>query len=189
MDKALLIIDVQNDYFEGGCAELVEPLEALANVEKALALFRTAGLPVIHVQHISTRLGAGFFLPDTVGAAIHSHIAPRDGEPVVVKHAPNSFYQTGLAELLKEKAVDELVVCGMMSHMCVDTTVRACKDLGLTVTLLHDACATKDLIWNGEMIPARTVHAAFMASLNGMFASVIATDDLFCSALSALPIP
>ncbi len=178
MNKALLIIDVQNDYFEGGRAELVNPLDVLANIEKALALFRAAGLPVIHVQHISTRPGATFFLPDTDGAAIHSRIAPRDGESVVVKHAPNSFYQTGLAELLKEKAVDELVVCGMMSHMCVDTTVRACKDLGLAVTLLHDACGTKDLVWNGAPIPARTVHAAFMASLSGMFASVIATDVL-----------
>ena len=178
MNKALLIIDVQNDYFEGGRAELVNPLDALAHMETALALFRAAGLPVIYVQHISTRPGAGLFLPNTNGAAIHNRIAPRDGESVVVKHAPNSFYQTELAELLKAKDVGELVVCGMMSHMCVDTTVRACKDFGLAVTLLHDACATKDLVWNGETIPARTVHAAFMASLSGMFASVIATDEL-----------
>lgn len=178
MSKALLIIDVQNDYFEGGRAELVNPLSALTHVEKALALFREAGLPVIHVQHISTRPDATFFLPNTVGAQIHNSIAPRDGETVVIKHAPSSFYQTGLAEVLKEMAVDELVVCGMMSHMCVDTTVRACKDFGLAVTLLHDACATKNLVWNGETIPAATVHAAYMASLSGTFANVIATDEL-----------
>lgn len=178
MKKALLIIDVQNDYFEGGRAELVNPLDALAQIEKALALFRSARLPVIYVQHISTRPDATFFLPDTEGAAIHSRIAPREGEAVVVKHMPNSFFLTGLTELLKELDVNELVVCGMMSHMCVDTTVRACKDIGMPVTLLHDACATKDLIWNGETIPARTVHAAFMASLSGRFANVIATDNL-----------
>lgn len=178
MKKALLIIDVQNDYFEGGRAELVNPRDALRNIEKALKRFRAAGRPVIHVQHVSMRPGATFFLPDTAGAAIHNRSTPVDGEFVVVKHAPNSFFETELADILKDNAIEELVVCGMMSHMCVDTTVRACKDYGLAVTLLDDACATKDVPWNGEIIPARTVHDVFMASLSGMFATVIKTDQL-----------
>jgi nicotinamidase-related amidase len=174
--KALLIIDVQNDYFVGGKSELVDPGVALANIEKLLQHFRAKGMAVIHVQHINNRDGAVFFLPNTDGARIHKKLTPQEGEYLVVKHVPNSFYETNLRALLKENAIGELVVCGMMTHMCVDTTVRACKDFGVKATLIDDACATKNLADEGEMIPAKTVHEVFMASLNGMFADVTKTD-------------
>ncbi len=157
MNKALLIIDVQNDYFEGGKSELHSPLNALANIEQALSLFRLKGLPVIHVQHINTRAGAAFFLPDTDGAMIHKRLTPKDGEYLVVKHVPNSFLNTNLSEILKGNAVSEVIVCGMMSHMCVDTTVRACMDYGLKATLLEDACATKDIVYRDTRVPAGMV--------------------------------
>ncbi len=178
MKQALLIIDVQNDYFPGGRCELREPLRALANVERVLGTFREKDLPVIHVQHINTREGATFFLPGTEGAEVHKNLAPAPGEYLVVKHAPNAFFRTNLAEILKENGITDLVVCGMMSHMCVDTTVRACFDFGLGVTLLADACTTRDLAWEGTTIPAETVHATYMASLNGVFAKVVGTDEL-----------
>jgi nicotinamidase-related amidase len=179
MKEALLIIDVQNDYFEGGKAPLHNPLQALNNVEKALAHFRKEGLPVIHVQHINTREEATFFLPNTEGAQIHKSLTPIEGEHTVVKHVPNSFLNTNLLTILEENGIKKLVICGMMSHMCVDTTVRACMDHGIKVTLLADACATKDLIFEGETIPAEMVQAAFMASLNGMFAKVVKTTEIF----------
>ncbi len=177
MPKGLLLIDIQNDYFKGGKSPLANPLDALANAQKMLFSFRLAGLPIIHVQHVNIREGATFFLPDTHGVMIHDSLAPLENEFVVVKNTPNSFYGTGLAGIIEWNQITELVVCGMMSHMCVDTTVRAAKDFGLIVTLLEDACATKDLTWNGETIPAETVHKTFMAALNGMFAKVIKTDD------------
>ena len=178
LKQALLIIDVQNDYFPGGRFELHQPLKALANVERALRMFREKKLPVIHVQHISTREGAAFFLPGTEGAEIHKNLAPAAGEHLVVKGAPNAFFRTNLAEILNESGVTDLVVCGMMSHICVDTTVRACFDFGLGVTLLADACTTRDLAGEGKTIPAETVHAVYMASLNGTFAKVVKTDEL-----------
>ncbi len=95
-----------------------------------------------------------------------------------MKHVPSSFLGTGLAGILAEKGAGELVVCGMMTHMCVDTTVRACMDHGLAVTLLADACATKDLVFNGVKIPAETVQSTYMASLDGLFARVIETAAL-----------
>ncbi len=179
MSKALLIIDVQNDYFPGGRAELHEPLAALANIEKALRYFRGEQLAVIHVRHVNTREGAGFFLPDTEGALIHKNLTPRAGEHVVTKHAPNCFFETNLPAIIRDNAISKLVICGMMSHMCIDTTVRACKDFALPVILLEDACATKDLPWRGQIIPAATVHNAFMASLNGMFAEVMPAGEFF----------
>jgi nicotinamidase-related amidase len=176
MKTALLIIDVQNDYFPGGRSPLHRPLEALEKIEKVLRQFRERELPVIHVQHVNTRPGAAFFLPETSGVMIHERLRPGENEFLVVKHAPSSFLNTNLLQLLQDNGITDLTVCGMMSHMCVDTTVRACMDYGLKVTLLADACATKDLVYNGETIPAETVHKTFMASLNGIFARVVDTD-------------
>lgn len=99
-------------------------------------------------------------------------------EKVIVKHFPDSFFNTELQKHLKPMKIKRLVVCGMMSHMCIDTTVRAAKQLGYEVILLSDACTTKDLSWNNTTIPVETVHNVFMASLQGTFAKVIATSNL-----------
>jgi nicotinamidase-related amidase len=175
--KALLIIDVQNDYFHGGAMELVGPEKAADNAGSALRAFREARLPVIHIQHVNIREGATFFLPGTQGVEIHASVQPVTGEPVLVKHVPNSFTDTGLAELLEKLGVTELVVCGMMTQMCVDTTVRSAKDHAIAVTLLHDACATRDLSFGGMTVPAAQVQAAFMAALSGMFAQISGTAE------------
>lgn len=177
MNTALLLIDIQNDYFAGGKAELVEPLLAAENAHRILEYFRREKLPVIHVQHINTRQGATFFLPDSSGVEIHAKVKPLADEVIVTKNFPNSFLATNLDEVLQKKNVSKLVVCGMMTHMCIDTTVRACQERNLAVTLLSDACATKDLSFANEVIPAKTVHNAFMAALDGMFAQVIKTQD------------
>ena len=175
MKQALIIIDVQNDYFEGGRSELINPLGALSNIKKVLQHFRNQGFPIIHVQHINTREGATFFMPNTEGAAIHKELTPQENEYLVVKHAPNSFFETTLSDILKDEAITDVVMCGMMSHLCIDTTARAFKDFAIPVTLLADACTTKNLTWQGKIIPAETVHDVFMVALNGMFANVINT--------------
>ena len=177
MKQALLIIDVQNDYFEGGKSQLFRSSEALVNIEKILAVFRQKKLPVIHIQHINEP-GSSFFLPDTFGAQIHEKLIPLENEYHLIKHMPSGFLGTDLEKLLKENEITDIIICGMMSHMCVDTTTRACQDFGFNVTLLDDACATKDLKYNNEIIPAETVHKTFMASLNGVFANVIKTSEL-----------
>jgi len=178
LKKALLIIDVQNDYFADGKSELVNPLRALSNIIEVLRIFREEKLPIIHIQHINTSEGATFFLPNTEGALIHKDLTPADGEYLVVKHAPNSFLDTNLLDILKENNITEVIICGMMSHMCIDTTVRACMDYGIKVVLLEDACATKNLMFRDSVIDAELVHNVFMASLNGMFARVIKTSEI-----------
>lgn len=176
--KALVIIDVQNDYFPGGKSELVGANKALKNIKMVLNRFRTANLPVIHIQHINTRPGATFFIPDTDGVKIHSELTPIREENVVIKHFPNSFYQTNLRDILQAKGITDIVVCGSMTHMCIDTTVRAAKDYDIAVTLLYDACATKNLTFMGNTLEADKVHNSYMAGLNGMFAHVILTNQL-----------
>jgi len=177
MKSALILIDIQNDYFKDGKNALHQPEQAAIQAKRTLDYFRKRGLPVYHVQHINKEEGASFFLPDTVGAEIHASVKPQRGEKVFVKHAPNSFFDTGLADELAKKQIDHITVCGMMSHMCIDTMVRAARDFGLTTTVLHDACTTKDLKWGQTMIPAQIVHNAFMASLHGIFANVISTEE------------
>lgn len=179
MKRALLLIDIQNDYFPGGRCELFNPEQAAEKARLLLAQFRSRGLPVLHVQHVSEGAEGGFFLPGTEGVNIHSSVLPQGEERVLIKHSPNSFLHTGLEALLRELEIGQLVVCGMMSHMCVDSTVRAASDLGFSVLLAEDACTTKALSCAGAQIPAQTVHRAFMAALNGPFAQVIRAGELF----------
>ncbi|MFM6966070.1 MAG: cysteine hydrolase family protein, partial [Rhodoluna sp.] len=139
MTKALLLIDIQNDYFSGGKMELVGAVAAAENAARVQRRFRGLGLPVIHVQHIATSPSATFFLPETYGAEIHDLVAPVGNEVKITKHFPNSFRETKLQQTLDELGVTELTVVGMMTHMCIDTTVRAASEAGFTVTLVGDA--------------------------------------------------
>lgn len=172
-DSALLLIDIQNDYFPGGKSVLHQSGEAAAKAAQALAAYRKKGLPVLHIRHESLQPEAKFFLPGTPGADIHSLVEPAEGEQVLLKHVPNAFSGTSLHEELQAAGIRKLAICGMMTHMCIDTSVRAARDLGYAVTLLEDACATRDLEWQGERIPAVTVHKTMLAALNGTFARVM----------------
>ena len=177
-DTALLVIDIQNDYFPGGAMELEGADAAGAKAGQAIRQFREKKLPVIHVRHLSVRPGSTFFLPGTPGVEIHESVKPLAGEPVVEKNFPNSFRNTGLAALLEKQQIKNLVVAGMMTHMCVDASVRQAADLGYKVTLLGDACATRAQSYGGEKVPARQVHTAFLAALNGFYAKVVNTHEL-----------
>ena len=177
-DTALLVIDIQNDYFPGGAMELEGADAAGAKAGEAIRQFRDKKLTIIHVRHLSVRPGSTFFLPGTKGAEIHSLVAPKGGETVVEKNFPNSFRNTGLDQLLKDSGVKNLVVAGMMTHMCVDASVRHAADLGFKITLLGDACATRAQSYGGEKVPAKQVHAAFLAALNGFYAKVVNTHEL-----------
>lgn len=172
MKEALLIIDVQNDYFPGGANELHGALPAEERIRALLDESRECGRPVIYMQHFNGPEDS-FFHEGTPGVEISERIRPREGEKVIAKRFPNSFLQTELDAHLKTMGVERLLVCGMMTHMCVDTTVRAAMDHGYAVTLVGEACATKDLVWNGETIPAETVQKSYLAALDGVFATVV----------------
>lgn len=178
MKQALLLIDIQNDYFPGGAMELAGSPEAGERAGRLAQAFRAASLAVIHVQHVATRQGATFFLPGTPGVAIHECVAPQQGELVVTKHFPNSFRQTNLLEQLRRRQISTLVIAGMMTHMCVDTTTRAAADLGFQCTLAHDACATRALSFGGVEVSAEQVQAAYLAALDGPFASVLPVEKI-----------
>jgi nicotinamidase-related amidase len=177
MKNCLILVDFQNDYFPGGNMELVGIEQAAENAKILLNESRRAKSPAIHIQHISARPEATFFLPETYGAKINHMVEPLEDEIVVVKNFPNSFRNTNLLELLKKKEIDGLVICGAMSHMCIDATTRAAFDLGFNCTIAEDACATRDLNFKGRIIKASEVHAAFMAALAVPYAKIISTKE------------
>jgi nicotinamidase-related amidase len=177
MTTALILIDIQNDYFPGGKGELENPIPAARQAFKLLDFFRRLKWPTVHIQHVATRPGATTFLPDTEGVKIHASIAPLAGETIIVKHFPNSFRETNLLEHLKGRGIDRLVLCGMMTHMCVDASVRAAVDFGFPVLLAADACATRALTYGEVKIPAQFVHAAFLAALKS-YAQVLKTGEI-----------
>jgi nicotinamidase-related amidase len=178
MKSALLIVDIQNDYFSGGSNPLEGSLEAAAQAARLLDFFRRQDLPRLFVRHLSQRPGAGSFLPGTPGAEIHARVQPLPGEALIEKHFPNSFRETGLLDALRQAGVDHLVICGMMTHMCVDATVRAAVDAGFDVITAQDACATKSLSFDGQAIPAAQVHASFLAALNGAYGTVLPVEAI-----------
>ena len=178
MERALLLVDIQNDYFPGGAMELQAMQAAADNAARLLEAFRTRNELIIHVQHISKRAGAGFFLPGTKGAEIHHSVAPLAGEPLITKYFPNSFRDTGLADILSGRGIRQLFICGAMTHMCIDSTTRAAFDLGYRCAVAGDACATRELSFKGETISAPQVHGAFLAALGSVFAEILPTADL-----------
>lgn len=186
MKTALLIIDIQNDYFPGGQNELTGSIEASVATKEMLQHFRDRSLPIIHVQHVSTRPGATFFIPDTPGVEFHENVKPILNEKVIIKNYPNSFRNTVLHDYLQQKAITELVIAGMMTHMCIDTTVRAAYDLGYKCILAGDCCATKDLKLSDKMISASDVHHSFLAALNGIFCNVLNKDKIIESIVSSI---
>jgi len=175
--NALLVIDIQKDYFPGGKYPLVEPLAAAKKAYMLLQCFREHGGHHIHIQHISLEPDAAVFIKGDNGSDIHDSAAHFVGEPIVYKHYPNSFRETNLLEMLKEWGIERVVITGMMTHMCVDATARAAADLGFKVIVAEDACATRDLTYGDTTIPAEHVHKAFLAALKS-YGDVMKSDKV-----------
>ncbi|MFT4046533.1 MAG: cysteine hydrolase family protein [Solimonas sp.] len=171
---ALVLVDIQNDYFSDGRWPLSGAEAAARNAALALDAAREAADVVIHVRH-EAPAAAPFFVAGSHGAAIHPAVAPRSGETVIVKRFPNAFRGTGLQAVLQAQGIARIVLAGSMSHMCIDATARAATDLGYAVTVLHDACATRDLTFAATTVPAAQVQAVCMAALVFLGADVIST--------------
>ncbi len=178
MKQALLVIDVQNDYFRGGPMELSGAEAAADRAADVIKKFRERKLPVIFIQHIAARPEAGFFLPDTPGAEINQRVRPLGSEKVIIKHFPNSFIETELKSHLDSMKITDLTIVGMMTHMCIDATTRAAKDLGYNTTIIGDACATRDLTIDGAPVKAEEIQKSFLAALNYFYSTVKTSDQI-----------
>lgn len=157
MKKALLLIDLQNDYFPGGKFPLWNTDVTLSNIEQAIQAAKAKNIPIIHIQHIAnSEMGiAPFFNKGSEGAEINSRIleAALDA-PIVIKEFADSFVGTNLEEVLSGLGVDELLVCGMMTQNCVTHTAISNSAEKYKVSILPDCCTTVD-----EMLHNIALHA------------------------------
>ena len=176
-NETLLVIDMQNDYYPGGAMELVGIETAHANLLNLIVTAHRQGNRVIYVQHIASE-DASFFRQGTPGAKLYGELPIREDDTVIQKHYPNSFRDTPLQAVLDQSETKELLICGAMTHMCIDTTVRAGYDLGYDIRLVGDACATRDLEYEKEEITADVVHQSFLSALHGTFCEVVKTIDV-----------
>ncbi|HEY4389449.1 MAG TPA: cysteine hydrolase family protein [Ktedonobacteraceae bacterium] len=178
MKPALIVIDVQNEYFvPHGQWIIPDGLAALAHIQELLSAFRQHQLPIFHIQHESPAPNAPVFRKGSLGREVHPEITIQPGEKQIVKHVPGAFYQTSLEEDLQTVQADTLVICGYMTHMCCDTTTRQASERGLRVLFATDATATLDLKLNDKVIPHHMVHETTLAIMTS-FASVIPTGEI-----------
>jgi len=178
MKAALLVIDVQNEYFAPhGKWVLPEGEKALDQINALIAAARTAGVPVIHISH--ERLGAtsGVFVPGSIGIEPYPGVSMQPDETRIRKHFPGSFTQTPLEAHLRNFGADTLVVCGFMTHLCCDTTTRQAAERGYKVLFASDATATRDLAVAGETVPYQTIQKSTLAAMTG-FAEVLTTAQI-----------
>lgn len=188
MNTALLLLEIQNDYFPNGRTPLEKSPEACAKAQAVLGAFRDKKLPVIHVQHISTHPDATSLLPCTKGADFYTSVQPVKGETIIKKHYPNAFKDTQLLNHLIKNQINHLLICGMPTHLTVDSTVRAAHDLGFSCTVLSDACAARQLEFNHTSIPTVNVHYAFLAALQPIYANVLSSDEFLQKTGARVPV-
>lgn len=175
--RAILVVDIQNEYFPAGKLPLVGMEAATANAARVIAAGRDRGDLIVNIRHEAAAADSPIFTPGSDGVQFNEAVQPAAGEPVIVKNFPNSFRETGLKELLDRNGVEEVTVVGAMSHMCIDAAARAATDLGYRTTTIHDACATRDQEFGGVTVPASEVHAAIMAALSFAYGDVVDTES------------
>lgn len=166
INTALILIDIQDFYFPGGDVALVEPEQAASNAAEVLDLFRREGLTVVHVRH-----------EYNPGGNINVAVAPNSGEKVISKSEVNAFLNTDLLEYLKRNKIENIVLCGMQTHMCLEAATRAAHDFGFDCTVISDACATRDLKFGDQLVKAKDVHASTLNTLNRTYAKVVTTEE------------
>ncbi|UVL43851.1 MULTISPECIES: cysteine hydrolase family protein [Pseudomonas] len=176
MKRGLVVVDLQNEYLPTGKLPLTGIDAAVENAIRVISHARDTGVPVFHIRHESAE-DAPIFAKGSTGAETQPDVVPQGNEPVIIKKHINAFRETNLKQQLEAADVNEIVVIGAMSHMCIDAVVRAAADMGYPVTVLHDACATLDLTFRGVSVPATQAHAAIMAAFEFGYATVQSVDE------------
>ncbi len=173
-DSALILVDCQNTY-RRGVMQLTNVEPAILEAQKLLTIARDLKTPVIHIQH-DAGVGTPYDITADIGA-ISTEVAPKNGEVVVIKNYPNAFWQTSLEAQLKALGIENIVLAGFMTHMCINSTARGAFNLGFKPTIVASACATRNLTAaNGKIIDAQTMHDSALAAVRDMFAVVV--DDV-----------
>ena len=173
-DSALIMVDCQNTY-RRGTMQLSNVEPAIIEAQKLLQMARDLKVPIIHIQH-DAGVGTPYDVTAEIGQ-ISVEVAPKNGEVLITKNYPNAFIATPLEAQLKALGIENVVLAGFMTHMCINSTARGAFNLGFKPTVVASACATRSLIGaNGKTIDAQTMHEAALAAVRDLFAVVV--DDV-----------
>lgn len=177
MKRALLVIDAQNEYFEGGLLPITHPHAHLDNVLRVMDAATDARVPVVVVQHAFTQPEIPFFKRGTHGWELHPEVASRPRDHRIEKGLPGSFTGTGLEEWLRARGIDTVTVAGYMTHMCCDTTARQAAHLGLRVEFLGDATGTLAVKNSAGEVNAEELHRSTLCAQQMMISEVLDVDQ------------
>jgi len=170
-DSALILIDIQNTY-RHGVMQLTHVEPAILQAQLLLNKARDLNIPVIHIQH-DAGVGSPYDINAEIGA-IADEVAPIKGEKVIVKNYPNAFIQTTLDAELKALGIQNIVLAGFMTHMCVNSTAHGGFNLGYAPTVIASATATRPLLSaNNRVLSADEVQFGALASTRDMYAVVL----------------
>ncbi len=176
MKRALLVIDVQNEYFTGRLP-ITHPKDSFSNILKVIDAANEKELPVILIQHTAPSKDSKTFVKGSPEWEIHEEVLKRKYDCIIEKHLPGSFTGTGLEDVLKEKGIDTVVICGYMSQMCCDTTSRQAVHLGYQVEFLSDATGTLNISNYAGSVTAEERHRAIIVTQAMRFSKVMSSDE------------
>lgn len=176
MKRALLVIDVQNEYFTGKLP-VTHPAGSLESIGRAMDAASAHGVPVIVVQHTVTAPSRPVFQRGTPEWALHPEVEKRPSDLLVEKTLPGSFTGTNLETWLREKDIDTLTISGYMTQMCCDTTARQAFHLGFAVEFLSDATGTLSLANDAGSVSAEELHRAILVTQGTLFSKVMTTAE------------
>ncbi|KFD20424.1 cysteine hydrolase family protein [Yokenella regensburgei] len=179
---ALIVIDIQNEYFTGKMV-IPDGMQALNNSKKLVNFAHQKGMPVFFVQHVGAK-NDPLFAEGSVYAEFHKDLLPGANDITVKKATPSAFVGTSLDAQLKKRGINQLVVTGLMTHMCVSSTARDAVPLGYSVIIPEDATATRDLNdWQGGVVDHRVLQRAALTAVADVFAEISTTERVL-----ALPV-
>ena len=176
MGRALLVIDVQMEYFSG-VLPVSHPQGSLERILAAMDAAAERRAPLAVIQHAAQDAQAPAFAPGGAGWELHPEVARRPRDILIPKHLPGSFTGTGLGGWLKEVGADTVAICGYMTQMCCDTTSRQAFHRGLKVEFLSDATGTLDLANSAGRVSAEELHRAILVTQAARFAKVLTTHE------------
>ncbi|WP_194726205.1 cysteine hydrolase family protein [Noviherbaspirillum malthae] len=182
---ALIVIDFQQEYFEGGKLPIPDGRSALDKARELVAFADRSGIRVFHVQHVGAS-GGPLFAADGASSAFHQDILPQPHHEQVRKTTASSFASTDLHARLQGQGIKTLIICGLMTHMCVSTTARDARPLGYQVIVAADASATRDIdAWDGGVVGHAELHRAALTEISDSFGEILRTADILALPVAA----
>jgi len=166
-NMALIVIDIQKDYFPAGLNEMSGSEKAVIKAKNVIDYFRKKGIEVILIKHISESADAKYFKPDTIGIEFHPLAVPAANEKIIIKHKVSSYQDTDLQKYLESKKIKKLVIIGMQTNVCITKAAEESVKLGYKVFIIKDACAAK----------SAEIHNDRIAKL-GEIASIIDSSEI-----------